>query len=92
MKKIEQTTKTFESIKHIDEYGIEYWLARELQIELDYKEWRKFEGVINKAKDACKLSNNSIEDHFADIGKTIDMPKGASKKLMIINYQGMRAT
>lgn len=41
----------FESIKHIDEYGNEYWLARELQIALEYKEWRKFKGVINKAKE-----------------------------------------
>ena len=81
MKKIEQTTKTFESIKHIDEYGIEYWLARELMIALEYSKWSNFVGVIDKAKSACKLSNNSIEDHFADIGKTIDMPKGATKTI-----------
>ena len=42
--------QTFEDIKHIDENGIEYWYARELQIVLSYKEWRKFEGVIHKAK------------------------------------------
>ncbi len=40
--------RTFEDIKHIDENGIDFWYARELQIVLDYKEWRKFEGVIEK--------------------------------------------
>ena len=44
---IEYQEKTFEDIKHIDEYGNEYWFARELQVVLSYKEWRKFEGIIN---------------------------------------------
>ena len=35
------TNETFEDIKHIDENGVEFWYARELQIVLDYKEWRK---------------------------------------------------
>ena len=42
--------QTFEEIKHIDENGIEFWYARDLQKVLDYKEWRKFDGVIEKAK------------------------------------------
>ncbi len=48
MKKIDKNNKSFEDIKHIDANGIEFWYARELQIVLDYKEWRKFEGVIKK--------------------------------------------
>ena len=48
------TNDDFEAIKHIDENGVEFWYARELQIVLDYKEWRKFENVINKAKQACE--------------------------------------
>ncbi len=39
---IEYTEKVFENIKNIDEEGNEYWLARDLQIVLQYKEWRKF--------------------------------------------------
>ncbi len=46
--------ETFEDIKHIDENGIEFWYARELQSVLNYKEWRKFENVINKATESCK--------------------------------------
>ena len=43
------TEKLFENVKHIDEDGNEYWEARELQKVLDYKEWRKFEGIIKKS-------------------------------------------
>ena len=55
--KKENNNKTFEDIRHNDENETEYWYARELQVVLDYKEWRKFENVINKAKEACKGSN-----------------------------------
>ena len=77
----EYNEKTFESIKHINEYGNEFWFARELMVALEYSKWSNFVGVIDKAKKACKLSNNNIDDHFADIGKTIDMPKGATKTI-----------
>ena len=43
------TNNTFENIKHIDEYGNEYWFARELQQVLEYKDWRNFQKVIDKA-------------------------------------------
>ena len=39
---LELSNNVFESIKHIDEGGIEFWYARELQKALEYKEWRKF--------------------------------------------------
>jgi len=48
------TNRNFEDIKHIDENGVEFWYARELQLALNYKEWRKFENVISKAKKSCK--------------------------------------
>lgn len=61
----------FESIKHIDEDGNEYWEARELQKVLEYKEWRKFEGVITKAKESCNVSNINIYDHFVGADKMV---------------------
>ena len=73
--------KTFEDIKYIDENGIEYWYARELQLVLDYKEWRKFENVIKKAIDACENSGISAFEHFVGADKTIQMPKGATKSI-----------
>ncbi len=75
----EYNEKIFESIKHIDEYVNEYWLARELQKVLDYKEWRKFEGVINKAKEACINSNFIIEDHFVGADKMVSIGSGANR-------------
>ena len=61
--------QNFEEIKHIDEFGEEYWYARELQKVLDYKEWRKFENVINKAKEACKNSSMAEVEHFVGADK-----------------------
>ena len=78
---VNKTEKDFESIKHVDENGIEFWYARELQAVLDYKEWRKFENVINKAKQACENSEISAFEHFVDVDKTIKMPKGAEKTI-----------
>ena len=75
----EYTEKLFEDIKHIDENNNEYWLARELQQVLEYKEWRKFNNVINKATIACKNSKVIIEEHFVQVDKTIRMPRNASK-------------
>ena len=73
--------KVFEDIKHIDENGNEYWLARELQKVLDYTEWRKFKGVIDKAIDSCENSNNSVSDHFVGADKMITVAKGAKRKV-----------
>lgn len=68
----------FESIKHINEYGQEFWYARELQIALEYSKWDNFKKVIDKAKNACEGSDFPISDHFADVGKIVRA--GASSK------------
>ena len=61
----EYTKKIFENIKHVDENGNEYWLARELQNVLGYHQWRSINDIIKRAKVACKESKFKIEDHFA---------------------------
>ena len=71
----------FESIKHIDDEGNEYWYARELQKVLEYTQWRKFVGVINKAINACKTSNYKVSDHFADVGKMVDIGSNTSRNI-----------
>lgn len=66
------TESLFESIRHINEYGQEFWYARELQLALEYKEWRNFNKVIDKAKIACNGSDNSTSDHFVDVNKIVE--------------------
>ena len=85
MTKLENYNNTiFERIKHINKYGSEYWMARELMKVLEYKRWDKFCNVIENAKIACDKSDNIIVDHFSQVGKMIELAKGA--KRTIIDY------
>ena len=77
----EHTEKMFEDIKHIDEVGNEYWLARELQIAFKYKEWRKFDGIINKSITACNNSNINANDQFVQVDKLIQHGKGGMRNI-----------
>ena len=70
---------TFESIKHTNADGQEYWLARELQAVLEYTQWRRFSEVIERAKESCKNSGYSVEDHFANVGKMVAIGSGAER-------------
>lgn len=69
---IKSTEKTFEDIKHLDENGIEFWYARELMLTLGYKDWRYFDGVIEKAIFACKNSDIAVIDHFVVDNKIVE--------------------
>lgn len=73
--------ETFESIKHVDEYGYEFWYARELQRVLEYTQWRRFADAIERAKLACSNSGYSASEHFADAGKSSPMPHGGVRIL-----------
>lgn len=77
----EYTNKIFEDIKYTDEAGNEYWYARELQCILEYTQWRRFESAIDKAKISCKNSNLEVNDHFANVGKMINIGKGGQRKI-----------
>ena len=79
------TEAVFEDIKHINEYGQEFWYARDLQTALEYEKWSNFKKVIEKAVINCKASNIEVSEHFAEVGKTLPMPNNASKT--IIDYE-----
>ena len=71
----------FESIKHVDENGAEYWTSRSLWKILEYTEYRHFLPVIEKAKLACENSGQKVEDHFEDILEMIVIGKGGERQV-----------
>ena len=73
--------QTFESIKHTDEQGQDYWLSRELAQALRYADWRNFENTIYKAMEACKNSGVPIEDNFGEVTSFTKMNTGAPRKI-----------
>ncbi len=74
-----QQKKLFDDIKHTDEYGNEFWLARELQGILQYAKWENFHKVIKTAQIACKISQQSVSDHFPEVRKMVEIGSGAKR-------------
>ena len=87
MKKLENkyTNDTFENIKRVDEFGNEFWFARELQKVLEYKDWRNFQKVIDKAVISAKNSISYEEDWVVEVNKSIKTGKG--KEELIKDYK-----
>lgn len=73
--------KIFEKIKHINEYEQEFWYGRELAEILEYTKWGNFKRVVEKAKEACKNSDINALDHFADVGKMVELGSGATREI-----------
>jgi DNA-damage-inducible protein D len=61
--------------------GVECWSARELQNILGYSKWDNFKNVVDKAKRSCEHAGEKIENHFADIGKMVEIGSGAEKEI-----------
>ena len=85
MNDIVNSNAIFENIKHIDENGNEFWYARELMGALEYIEWRKFKGVINKSIITVLNSKINYKDHFVGADKMVNIGSKTSRK--IIDYK-----
>jgi DNA-damage-inducible protein D len=76
-----QELSLFEKIRKTDDEGNEFWSARELAKVLEYTEYRHFKSAIERAKEACKNSEQSISDHFEDMRDMVSLGSGAVRKL-----------
>lgn len=72
----------FEQIKKINEFGSEYWNARELYKILGYSEYSKFVPVIERAQESCKNSQQAVSDHFAHVSEMIKIATGTEKETL----------
>jgi DNA-damage-inducible protein D len=77
---IRQLHTHFENSTQIED-ELEYWFARDLQVLLGYNEWRNFNHVINKAKQACVNSKHAIADHFVDVNKMVSLGSGSQRTI-----------
>ena len=75
------TEKIFEDIKHINEYGQEFWYARELREVLGYTEYNKFLPTIQKAIKTCEQSGIAISEHFAEVSEMVSIGSNTKRKM-----------
>lgn len=81
---VELHHKTFESIRQTDADGNEYWLSRPLGRVLEYSEYRHFQPVIERAKEACQNSGHAIADHFEEFLEMVEIGSGAKRHIQEI--------
>lgn len=65
-KALTQIQNNLESIRRVtqDENPMEFWSARDLMPMLGYTTWAKFTEAIERAKEALKKSEQTVENHF----------------------------
>ena len=80
---INSINKGFETIKKIDENGLEYWEARELMNLLGYKRWENAEDVISRAATACINSAQAVDNHFRLFTKMVEIGSDTVRQLKI---------
>lgn len=72
---------TFEAIRHVDEFGNEFWQGRELAAVLGYSQYRHFVPVVQRARDACRNSGRAVTDHFEDVLTMVEIGSGARREI-----------
>ncbi len=77
---INQLHKSFEDYVHSED-GVEYWFARDIQSPLGYTRWENFLSAVERAKESCKNAENTVEDHFLDVTKMVDLGSGSQREI-----------
>ena len=73
--------RSFEALKKVNEFGAEYWSARDLQSVLGYSQWRRFEEAVGRAQKSCEASGNVVENHFAGAGKMVSIGSESAREV-----------
>ena len=81
MPEYQATMDRLEDAKHETGNGKEYWLAREINLVLGYPQWREFEGVIERAKNACGGAKLPVANHFVPTYKMVGLGSGAQRRV-----------
>ena len=80
--KLIELKEKFDSIINMEEKdNIEFWYARDLQIQLGYKRWENFIETIKKAMKSCENAGIPVENHFREVTKMINLAKGAKRPI-----------
>jgi DNA-damage-inducible protein D len=72
---------SFESLKKVNQHGVEYWSARELQSCLGYSTWQRFIPAIKKAMESCKQSGNNPQNHFSSAVKMVGIGSQTDREI-----------
>ncbi|TKT82764.1 DNA damage-inducible protein D [Aquamicrobium sp. LC103] len=80
-KTIEDLISAFEEAAQSDDEGNEFWFARDLQRLLGYAKWDNFLAVVQRAREACIASGHAASDHFAGVGKMVNLGSGAAREI-----------
>ncbi|MDR3734765.1 MAG: hypothetical protein P4L10_04415 [Acidobacteriaceae bacterium] len=78
---VDRLLDAFEDASKVDDGGVEFWHARDLQKLLGYAEYRNFLTVVQKAKEACVNSGQAVENHFVDINEMVEIGSGAAREI-----------
>ena len=68
-------------VKHSNDGSVEYWTARDLYPLLGYTRWESFPDAIGRAILSCEVADFNVEDHFREVPKMIELPKGAKREV-----------
>ena len=74
-------SQSFEESRHIED-GVEFWMARDLQVIFEYSSWENFNGVIEKAKVACENSKHLKYNHFREVMKMVNLGNGTQREIL----------
>jgi DNA-damage-inducible protein D len=73
------------TVRHIyddkNQNELEIWFARELMPVLGYARWENFQVAISRAVESCKSQGVSVDDHFREVTKMIELAKGAKREI-----------